>query len=177
MESELRAFRNNYRTARSRLLSDIDGLTVEALDWQITPGLITIGTSLLHIIGFERMLIAAVEGCDVRLIIKQPEWLVFAPGFRRLLPTSHPTSFPLSFYVDLLTKQEQITWNFLGKMSDRIMSARSKFYADNKLFQDSGLEDRENRQLLSALLQHEQYHRGQITLLKYLFLRATEKSS
>jgi uncharacterized damage-inducible protein DinB len=169
MNPELLGLLSNYQLSRAILLSDLKGLSTETVDWSVAPGAVTIGSSLLHIIGFEHLLIAAVEGKDVQWIIQQPGWQHFTPGFPRELNVSPPRGLPLDHYRDLLAEQEKLTIELLESMSSERLSLPSIFYADRKAFREDGLEKKENRQLLIALLQHEQYHRGQITLLKHLF--------
>ncbi len=169
MNPELLGLVSNYRLSRTILLSDLKGLKTETFDWSVAPGAVTVGSSLLHIVGFEHLLVASIKGEDVRRVTQQPGWHRFAPGFPRELKIPPPHGLPVEHYRDLLVEQGSVTLGLLEKMTPERLDLTSIFYADRKIFQEDGLEKKENRQLLVALLQHEQYHRGQITLLKHLF--------
>jgi hypothetical protein len=168
------------------------GLTVEELDHRQFPDAKSNGEILLHIAGFEFLMVACAklargDGLDAAL------WPALKPGFAREAGFAPPQQRSLHQYFQLLDAVRERTADFLGRGddTDRIEAASFAIFrvaqhlaeADpgegmehyrrlaagvSTSFADDGSPDAAGMVDLPALLAlHETYHRGQITLNKY----------
>lgn len=172
--AEVDLFLSIYSEGRETLERSVRGLNVEALDWGgISPtGVVTIGSQLMHIAGFDSMVRSALLGEDLTEFVENAEWRKrYGAGFPRELSVDPPQERPLEYYLDLLyeeTKTTKQTVTSLGEFAVDL-DGTTIFYQDGKEFQASGLRPHNNRELLFYIPMHDRYHRGQITQQKYNF--------
>ena len=181
---------------RSVLLRVVKSLSNEQLDFQVFPDAKPIGELLLHVAGFEFLMVSGAkllaEGApDHRL------WLKLKPGFAREAGFPPPQGRSLDDYLAALTDVRQRTLPFFAESAERRMVQKAKFPITalvallrdsdpeanvehyNKIaagarttFSDDGSENERGETDLVNLLQlHETYHRDHITLQKYLYTR------
>jgi uncharacterized damage-inducible protein DinB len=159
----------HYRAIYATLLKDLNGTPESALDWRLVPGAITIGSSLLHIIGYEYLVVSAIAGAEVASLLRGPEWAVYAPGFPRELNVPLPAGRDLGWYLSLIDRRRVDTIRFLDEMRDRVLDGETRFYTSGTLFKESSLTQVPNAELIMSLFSHASYHRGQITLIKHAY--------
>ena len=168
-------------------------LTVEDLDYRHFPDAKSNGEILLHIAGFEFVAICVAglardEAPDLAL------WPRLKPGFAREAGFLPPQGLELDTYIESLQAVRAQTVTFLGNGEDsqhiaaeriavqqvaqllaetdpsedpdcyrRLAAGISTSFADDGAVNDAGMID-----LVALLTLHETYHRGQITLNKYI---------
>lgn len=168
---ELDLFRSLYIKGRKILTKDLQGLSTEALDWRgLNPdSVITIGSNIIHIVGFNHLVRMALQGQDLQELTRNTEWLShFSSGFPRELATSPPNGKPLSFYLKLMDQENKATLDFLDNAAFD-MHGETLFYKDGKEFQEDALIPHNSLELLFYMATHSRYHHGQITQQKYNF--------
>ena len=185
-----------FEHCRSVLLRVLKGLSNEQLDFQIFPDAKPIGELLLHVAGFEFLMVAGARF----LAGSKPEndlWRKLKSGFAREAGFAPPKGYPLEFYQGILRKFKTHNSPFQQRAADGLQKgishrrphrpfARGRSQAQathyqkiaagvGTTFSDDGAEDDKGETDLVNLLQlHETYHRGQITLQKYLYARRRE---
>lgn len=159
----------SYESGYEDLVRDLSRICDEALDWKITPQAITIGSSVLHVLGYELMLVAALEGNDVTQIRTRVDWPQYECGFQKELGAPTPRGLPLAHYLSLIGARRKNTRRFWEESAPKLLDGSTWFYRDGQEFKESGLCLEKNEALMTSILCHVRYHRGQITLLKYLF--------
>ena len=191
---------NELEHCRSVLLRTIKGLSRERLEFRIFPDSKSIGELLLHVAGFEFAIISgprllAGHTPDHRL------WRKLKPGFSRETGFPPPSGRSLDDYIETLAEVRELTISYVGENAERRMLLKTRFsiaalaalLRDNdpepdvvryeKLaagicasINDDGAEnERGETNLVNLLQQHETYHRGQITLQKYLYARLHQR--
>lgn len=182
---------------RSVLLRVLKGLSNEQLDFQIFPDAKPIGELLLHVAGFEFLMVAGARF----LAGSKPEndlWRKLKSGFAREAGFAPPKGYPLEFYQGILTEIRKRTIPHFS--NERRMVSKKGFpiaalidllregdpeaqathyqkiaAGVGTTFSDDGAEDDKGETDLVNLLQlHETYHRGHITMQKYLYARRRE---
>jgi len=182
---------------RAVLLRVVNGLSNEQLDFLLFPDSKSLGETLLHIAGFEFLMIAGA-GYQASGTPDHRLWQRLKPGFSREAGFPPPRATQLDDYVDLLAEVHESAIRYFtvhedpclvakptfpiveltARLRDNDPAANSKQYKDlaacvGASFKDDGAEnERGETDLASLLLLHETYHRGQITLLKYLYARS-----
>jgi uncharacterized damage-inducible protein DinB len=169
---EMKLLSTLYKEGRQTLEKDLQGLDVEALDWRgLDPaGVVTIGSHIVHIAGFDNLVRSALLGKDLAAVIQQPEWQTrYNPGFPRELSVASPTGNPLEYYLDVLRVETEETLRVITAVGSSAidLDATTLFYEDGKEFQQTGLRPHNNLELLFYIPMHDRYHRGQITHQKY----------
>lgn len=178
---------------RAVLLRVTAGLSVEALDHRHFPDAKSNGEILLHIAGFEFLIIATAQlmrGTAPGLAL----WASLKPGFAREAGFAAPLGRGLADYIELLAAVRDRTAAYLAGAADansldaaglaieRMTQAladadpgedrdryRRLAAAISSSFADDGAPDAAGRVDIAAMLAlHETYHRGQITLNKYV---------
>jgi uncharacterized damage-inducible protein DinB len=192
----LEASMNELQHSRSVLLRAIKDLSSKQLDLLLFPDSKSIGEILLHMAGFEFMIISAGS----LLANEKPDlgiWQKLKPGFSREGGFQAPKGYALDHYLDALAEirdrcisyfAEQVECRFVAKTNFPIVPL-AKLLRDNdpgadaqqyeKLatavctsFEDDGAVSQRGETDLVRLLQlHETYHRGQITFQKYIYAR------
>jgi hypothetical protein len=191
---------NELEHCRSVLLRVLKGMSNEQLDFQIFPDTQSIGELLLHVAGFEFLIISGA----CLLVGHTPDhhlWYKLKPGFSR------QTGFPplkgrsLDDYIEALAEVRKHTNRYFGENAERRVvaktfpiSALAVLLRDNdpepdiehydniaagacRSFIDDGAENERGETDLVNLLQlHETYHRGHITLQKYLYERLQQRT-
>jgi hypothetical protein len=158
-----------YSYRRETIYKDLAQLTVEQLDWQPAQACTTIGTLLLHIGGIEDLKIASMKGFDIHKRWQQSHWDKFRPGFAIELKISGPRGYSIGYYLEILRALQKNTSRYIRTIDQAMLKKSSPFYIEGKDFQPGCFEELQNHALLISILQHEQYHRGQIMLLKFLY--------
>lgn len=181
---------------RSILLRTVTGLTDEQLDYLIFPDSKSIGELLMHVAGFEFLIVA---GAQLTRGIEPDHalWSSLKPGFAREAEFARPQGQNVEFYLQSLAQVREIALAYFGPHDDRRLTNKANFPiaaltsslcshdADGtasqyeKLaggvgttFQDDGSENsRGETDLVDLLNLHETYHRGHITFQKYVFSR------
>jgi len=182
-----------------RVLKDTSN---EQLDFQIFPDSKSIGELLLHVAGFEFLMVSSAA----LLAGDMPDyhlWQSLKPGFAREAGSSPPRGRSLKGYLDTLAEVREHTIRYFGEGPERRMVHKATFptgklaalLRDNdpqpdvehydkirvgigNSFSDDGAENEKGEADLVNLLQlHETYHRGHITLQKYLYARSNASQS
>lgn len=178
--------------SRSQLIHHTRDLGVDELDWTLTAKSKSIGEFLVHIAGFEFVIVSALKlnrlgRCEPML------WSKLRQGFAREAGFTPPRKLPLDYYFELMEKVRSSTVNFVENFGTTALRADldlvgitrylSSALADTDLdaysrlssglqasFKaDSGPSDNFHFDLGMLLILHETYHRGHITLLRYLY--------
>lgn len=167
---------------RSTFRGDLEGLSTNELDRRVFPETMSIGTSILHTIGFEYLLTTGIrqnrgEPYNADL------WEQLRYGFARDLGLDQTTGQPLEYYLELLQEVREGT-NQLLESGNSETFERVDLEA---IIRELGEEDDDAESLGYStdakltphstgqinlpieIAQHESYHRGQITFMKYLF--------
>ena len=173
-QPDLRLLRHH----RAILERDIAGLEPAALDWRPTPQAVSIASLLLHIGAVEYISIAAVAGADGD---DDALWPALRRGFERNLGIGPVAGQPLSHYSDLLTRVRRHTERVLEQPWRPVDIERAQREVLDGLEPGDrrGLNaplglpvtvvgDAEKGLVVSALIAHEEYHRGQVTQTKFL---------
>jgi len=181
---------------RRVLLRVIKNLSNEQLDFLVLPDSKSIGEILLHVAGFEFLMISAE-----RLVTKDKSdlslWHKLKSGFSREGGFAAPKGYALGYYLELLAEIRERTVAYFGEQAERRLVAKDTFpiitlamlLRDNdpgadaqqyeKLatavgttFSDDGAANKKGETDLIHLVQlHETYHRGHITFQKYIYTR------
>jgi hypothetical protein len=184
----------NY--CRAVLVRVTAGLTIKELDHCHFPDSKSNGEILLHIAGFEFLIVA----CGQSTAGDRPDgalWSALKPGFAREAGFAPPRLRSLDEYFQLLDAVRERTENFLGR-DDAAATIDAASFAIHQVarelaemdvgedrdryrrlaagvltsFTDDGAPDATGMVALPELLAlHETYHRGQITLNKYVRAR------
>ena len=168
---------------RTRLLKEIDGLPVDALDWKPVEPSITIGGLLAHIAGVQLVLTGAV--CERHRIDISDDGLFegVVPGLWRQLGGEQPRAHDLSHYRAQLAAVLVKTKSCLETAPDwhvdpellhgQIEKVRrhlpDRQLADRSISQSLAQDIAKGRNLPFVLRDHEHYHLGQITYIKFLW--------
>jgi hypothetical protein len=172
ISTEMQLLGTLYQEGRQTLVQDLQGLDVEALDWRgIDPeGVVTVGSQIIHIAGFDNMVRSALLGEDLPKTVRQTDWLErFGSGFPRELGVDPPQGNPLDYYLDILHAETRQTLRVISCIGDAAihMDGSTDFYEDGMEFRAAGLRSHSNRELSFYIPMHDRYHRGQITHQKY----------
>ena len=169
------------------------GLEIEALDYRPFPDAKSNGEILLHIAGFEFLMVAVAQAARGEQVDCLP-WPGLKAGFAREAGFSPPTGRSLGDYIARLDAVRRGTLAFLtrdaGPKSIAAESCAIRELAqllattdpgeDERSYQrlarsvstsfaDDGTPDAEGMvEIPALLLLHETYHRGQVTLNKYI---------
>lgn len=197
----LKTIMNELEHSRGVLLSAIRDLSNKKLDFLLFPDSKSIGEILLHVAGFEFLMISAGS----LLTRGEPDfgiWQKLKPGFSREGGFPAPTGYALDHYLAALAEIRERCVSYFGEQAERRLVAKATFpivplamlLRDNdpdaeaqqyeKLatavgtsFSDDGAVSQRGETDLVHLLQlHETYHRGQITLQKYIYARLNGSS-
>lgn len=171
MLNEVRDILQCYQDLRGILFRDLRSATAELIDWRILSQAVTIGSTLVHITGLEYLIISAIQGYNVHEVWQNMDWEKYRSGFPRELHSKIIKGQPLSYYLELLREVEEKTEQTCRALTASCLERKVFFYREGKEFIAEELESISIRRLLMGLLQHEQYHRGQIMFLKFLFLQ------
>ncbi|MGH7859878.1 MAG: DinB family protein [Candidatus Binatia bacterium] len=155
-------------------------MTARELDWRKRPGDATISTMLLHVAGVELALTAVVAGRDAPAEISREApalWSRLRSGFPRILDVPGSEGLSLQSHLELLgsvrahceatVASRGVT---VGDLDWRTGSARLAAPTpewEHVLPVLSEALRLHPTDWCMALVVHEAYHRGQITLLKY----------
>ncbi len=176
-----------------------DNLSIGEIDWLVTPKSKSIGETLLHISGFEFLIVCAIK-MGKSQTFDAALWHDLMPGFAREAGFEAPRNSVPNVYSNLLELVRKDTVDFLrcnGPLvskkevqisalcamlqassrakKDNGYSSKSGNYdrlcraVENSFLDDAGPASAETFDLISLLNLHETYHRGQITLLRYLY--------
>lgn len=173
MLPELEPILQRYQLRKATLYKDVSDLNITALDWKAAPKCTTIGTLLLHIAGIEDLKISSMKGFDIHQRWQESDWSKLRPGFAIELKREGPQGHEVGYYINILQELEAKTIQYFQNLDRGTLMESSPFYIEGKDFQPGCFEILQNHALLMSILQHEQYHRGQITLLKFLFFHQT----
>ena len=166
---ELEPLLRRYTYRRETLCRDLAQLTVEQLDWRPVQACTTIGTLLLHIAGIEDLKIASIKGLNIHKRWQQSHWEKLRPGFAIELKIPGPQGHTIGYYLEILRTLQKNTYRYIRTIDQATLGRSSPFYIEGKDFQPGCFEELQNHALLISILQHEQYHRGQIMLLKFIY--------
>lgn len=187
---------------RSVLVRVTAGLGVAELDYRAFPDAKSNGEILLHIAGFEFLVLAAARVARRERIDPEP-WAQLKSGFAREAGFTPPTGRELNAYLGHLDQVRQGTVAYLmgdstrrdleaerfailgvaqelsatdgeadGSCYERLARAVSSSFGDDGAVDSRGMVD------IPALLQlHETYHRGQLTLNKYIRSRKLREAA
>jgi hypothetical protein len=170
------------RDHRTVLERDIDALEPAALHWRPRPEALSIAALLLHIGAVEYVAMSAVaaaqcggDGFDRAL------WPALRHGFERNLGLPPAPREPLSHYSGLLTRVRHESEAVLEEPWQQMDVERAQRELLDVLEPgprqgvNAPLElpvavvgEGDQQLVASALVAHEEYHRGQITLMKFL---------
>jgi hypothetical protein len=182
-----------------RVLNDISN---EQLDFQIFPDSQSIGELLLHIGGFEFLIIFGA-GLLTGSVPDHQLWQSVKPGFARQIGCPPPRGRSLKQYLDTLVEVRDNTLRHFDESPERRVISKATFpfgrlvarlreddpdqdvehyeklsVGIRKSFSDDGAENERGEVDLVNLLQlHEAYHRGHITMQKYLYARVQQRSN
>lgn len=172
-------FESLYREGRATVEKDVEGMTDALCRWRgIDPnGVVTIGSLLIHLAGYENMLRNALLGVDLHVMTSATEWRGrYACGFPREFPAA---GFPVGPPVDktfteclaVLQEETAMTFAFIADFDkhDIDLDATTMFYRDGREFQEAHLIPHLNSDLLYYKAMHDRYHRGHITQIKYTY--------
>ncbi len=190
---------SDLKHVRDILKRHTANLSIDELDWLATPKSKSIGETLLHISGFEFLIICAIklgksQKFDTTL------WHDLKPGFAREAGFEAPRNSVQETYSNLLELVREDTVDFLRahgplvskkevQLSElcRMLHASSPTETGdnsssdlgtyerlcgsvkNSFLDDAGPQSAATFDLITLLNLHETYHRGQITLLRYLY--------
>ena len=175
----------------------VAGLGPDDLDRQVFPDSKTIGEILLHVAGFEHLIVTCAQWQRrPRLADAESAWPLLKPGFAREAGFRPPRGHRLEDYLGWLSATRDRTLTFLA--DDAAPAIRAKDFpiapvaaalharhpdddaacyrrlalGIQSSFADDGVVDHRGLVAVQALLGlHETYHRGQITLSKYILSR------
>ncbi len=166
---------------RNSLISAVENLNIKQLDWRFNNNAITIGSSLLHIAGFEFLTALAMKyKVPPFSILSSEEWKTYKCGYLRECKSMPPIGFHSEYYINLLIENRKIIYELIKSSKYNFDEKYFYFYSTNDPFdvQSNGefkdpkdhdkILSLSNKLILMRLPQHDNYHRGQITLLKYL---------
>lgn len=185
---------------RATLIRALKGLDTAALDYQAFPDSKTIGEILLHVAGFEYLIVLCARLTRGETV-GTDHWPELKPGFAREAGFDAPRRFDIERYVELAERIRALTVAYfragrqnhivdvgsfdIGRLVDVLRARDPDEDADRYVrlrkgletsFHDDGAPDADNRVDLAVLIQlHETYHRGQITLAKYYRSRALRR--
>lgn len=180
VDQPLEHWRWFYESHRDVLLDDLEGLTIEDLDRQIFPGTMSVGTSILHILGYEYLLTKGIT-LERGNSMNDERWDVIRHGFYRDLGLNQIEGRSPEFYTDLLAEVRADT-NALLNEAERVVFQPPDF--ESVLLEFGEPPERAEklavgvvRKTMGAeqvnipvtIAKHESYHRGQITFMKYLY--------
>lgn len=153
---------------RRRLTEDTRGLTPEDLDWQVRPGMNTIGMLLAHI-AFAEVNLAQVglaaeakgHPQDVIGLTEEEEGLPLPPAGP---PSAALAGKPLEYFDDLLTRARAHTHRVARTLTDADLESEIQ-----RPPRPDGTVRQFNRAwVLYHLLDHEAGHHYQINMLRHL---------
>ena len=178
---------------RAVLLRVIDKLEIDDLDYLIFPDSKSIGEVILHVVGFEYLIVSSAK-FSVGQAPNYDVWRKLKPGFAREAGFEPPRRRTLDDYIGLLSDIREETLGFLSRdpnncfinaeksaVKQLASMLRTKYPEDDETqyrrleagvgtsLRDDGVVNSENCVDIFRLLQlHETYHRGQITFQKYV---------
>jgi hypothetical protein len=181
---------------RSILLRVIRNLPTEQLDFLVFPDSKSVGETLLHVAGFEFLMVSTAG----LAIGNEPDfsmWQKLKSGFSREARFAAPRGYGLDHYLEILADVRERTLSYFGEQTQRRLVAKATFpivplatllwsndpEADaqryeklatglgNSFSDDGAMNNRGETDLIHLLQLHETYHRGQITLQKYIYAR------
>lgn len=187
---------------RSVLIRVTAGLGVEELDYRAFPDAKSNGEILLHIAGFEFLVLAAARFARREPIDPEP-WAQLKSGFAREAGFAPPTGRALSAYLRHLDQVRQETVAYLmddstrreleaerfailgvaqglsatDRESDRSCYERLARGVSTSFSDDGAVDSRGMVDIPALLLLHETYHRGQLTLNKYIRSRKQREAA
>ena len=187
---------------RAVLVRVMAGQGVAELDYRAFPDAKSNGEILLHIAGFEFLVLATARSARGERIDPEP-WAQLKPGFAREAGFTPPTGRELSAYLGHLDQVRQDTMaHLLGDSTRRDLEAER--FAISRVAQELSVADREADKncyerlargvstsfsddgavdprgmvdIPALLLLHETYHRGQLTLNKYIRSRKLREAA
>lgn len=176
---------------RGMLIKDIRELSVDQLDWQITDTAVTIGSTILHIAGWEYLVLNTMRlGKPSADFLESEEWAVYKAGFPRETASLVPQGYGIEFYSTHLEKTRRETKDYLLESDRNLEEAIFSFYGVEDVYDQDGKGQYKSpkasdqlkkhlsiREAFINFVGHENYHRGQITLLKYLYRNFKEQDS
>jgi DinB superfamily len=191
---------NELEHCRSVLLRVLNGVSKEQLDFQVFPDSKSIGELLLHVAGFEFLIVSGAR-LPAGHTPHHRLWHKLKLGFSREAGLPPPKGRSLDDYMEALAEVREHTICYFGENAERRMIAKTRFpigalaalLRDNdpepdiehydkiatgvgSSISDDGAENqRGETDLVNILTLHETYHRGQITLQKYLYARAHQR--
>jgi hypothetical protein len=168
---------------RRRLLRDLRKVCPEAMEFQPVPGVRTIAESLLHVAAVEfvfAMALALREGRNVAIDL----WDEVKAGLATEIGYNPPREALLEHCTDRLTRVRQMACPMLD--GESVLLTESDLRGALETLRDRGadLSHYQLQALLSklsthlgvgsvgvVLTAHEEYHRGQVLLQNYLWMR------
>jgi hypothetical protein len=187
---------NELEHSRGVLVRAIKGLSNKEIDFLIFPDSKSIGELLLHVAGFEFLMVSAgslLTKGELDLSI----WHKLKPGFSREGAFPAPKGYPLDHYLRVLAEIRERSVSYFGGQAERRLVTNSAFpivplamllrdndpEADAQQYEklatavgtsfsdDGAVSQRGETDLVHLLQLHETYHRGQITFQKYIYAR------
>lgn len=181
---------------RAILMRAINGLDMPTLDYRIFPESKSIGEMLFHIAGFEFIVVSSIQ-LDNGNPVDVDLWHTIKPGFAREGGFQTPNGFELDRYITALDCVRERTEAYIGENEGSAYSTRDHFLIDDLMkalsaadaecdpscytrlrtgvgtsYADDGPPPNQDVVDIVDLMQfHETYHRGQITIQKYLISR------
>jgi len=190
---------SDLKHVREILTRHTANLSIDELDWLATPKSKSIGETLLHISGFEFLIICAIK-LGKSQTFDTTLWHDLKPGFAREAGFEAPRNSEKETYSNLLELVREDTFVFLrahgplvSRKDVRISALCRMLHAssptetsdtsslelgtydrlcssvENSFLDDAGPASAATFDLNKLLNLHETYHRGQITLLRYLY--------
>ncbi|GEM_PF-4788414 len=174
MLPELTALRQRYIQCRSDLRTAINDLPDQTFQWVLVPDMMTIGSHVLHILGYEVLLISVLTGYDAHEVIASGQWRPYLPGFYRELDRPQQFDVTHALCMKQLDEIGDLVPRFLESLTQTQLESNSCFFAHEAAFKNVPLVEVPNRVLVLTLLYHQEYHRGQVRLMCFLW-RETSK--
>jgi hypothetical protein len=181
---------------RSVLLSVVGEPKTAQLDFLLLPDSKSTGEIILHIAGFEYLLISLAclhKGQEPDYELWQP----LKPGFAREARFAAPRGLPFAYYRDLLARVRARTVRYFGEAQNQRKVRKETLFvealvsrlcandanddaaayeklaagAGRSIHDDGAIDENGQVDLVNLLVLHETYHRGHITLLNYIYSR------
>jgi uncharacterized damage-inducible protein DinB len=178
--SEIERARARAQASREWLLSDLERVSPEAMNRGAKPGAVTAGSTALHTAGMDLMLAAGIRP-DLVDDTTRDAWQIARRGYWRELGKEVPSDVSKAEVSDVLrTAREALDRAVSASVEARedgidVEAGLAALSVEGEpveiLHEATHLSASEEASIVDALdtvAEHDQYHRGQITLLRFL---------